>query len=566
MPNFFNKYPYTDFHELNLDFVLKTVKELIEAFNSFVAANSLTFADPLQWSLTNEYSKNTIVLDSYGNAYLSINIVPAGIDIHDNDYWLEIFNFSDYVMTANKNLSDHFIELTDVSPIALNTNDWLLYDNVLYEVTTPINIGDVLVVDGNIRKFTVEDFIKNFMTVTDQHIEQYKTYILNQVNNTVNDLQTQLNTAISGVTVDSEVINARVGYDSTVYTTLHDAIVNQIIRIREQISPANGLITTAAALNGYGGVAYTTPQTALSVVKGMVLTASFNITSVSFDMIRIVHGVSGVYSSYLQITPMSWAVYTDGSLAQILDSSLSPYVPEYMRIMIIYKSEYLADIVISTPSDTKTFNDVPWKGSGMYTAFIRVDNGDLSNVSFGRSLTDANKDIIVLGDSYENPHPYNWVYLYNQYFNNIMFCGFGGANAGDMKTNFLSLCYLHLIRPKYAVFAAGMNNGSDPDNTTPRSDWLTEVNDFLSTCSTYNITPVFATIPTVPTILNEGKNYWIRNSGYRFVDVAAAVGADSAGVWYTQMLGLDNIHPSARGSFAIFNEYIRSIPEATLSK
>ena len=31
MLNFFNKYPYTDFHELNLDWVLKTVKDLFAA-------------------------------------------------------------------------------------------------------------------------------------------------------------------------------------------------------------------------------------------------------------------------------------------------------------------------------------------------------------------------------------------------------------------------------------------------------------------------------------------------------------------------------------------------------
>lgn len=31
MINFFNKYPYTDFHELNLDWVIDIVKELFEA-------------------------------------------------------------------------------------------------------------------------------------------------------------------------------------------------------------------------------------------------------------------------------------------------------------------------------------------------------------------------------------------------------------------------------------------------------------------------------------------------------------------------------------------------------
>lgn len=31
---FFDKYPYTDFHELNLDWVLKTVKEVMQAVDS----------------------------------------------------------------------------------------------------------------------------------------------------------------------------------------------------------------------------------------------------------------------------------------------------------------------------------------------------------------------------------------------------------------------------------------------------------------------------------------------------------------------------------------------------
>ena len=35
MPNFFNKYPYTDFHELNLDWVLETIKQLVADWEEY---------------------------------------------------------------------------------------------------------------------------------------------------------------------------------------------------------------------------------------------------------------------------------------------------------------------------------------------------------------------------------------------------------------------------------------------------------------------------------------------------------------------------------------------------
>lgn len=35
MPNFFNKYPYTDFHELNLDWVLETIKQLVTDWEEY---------------------------------------------------------------------------------------------------------------------------------------------------------------------------------------------------------------------------------------------------------------------------------------------------------------------------------------------------------------------------------------------------------------------------------------------------------------------------------------------------------------------------------------------------
>ena len=43
----FDKYPYTNFHELNDDWIIKTLREFGQRLDEFVAANQLTYADPI---------------------------------------------------------------------------------------------------------------------------------------------------------------------------------------------------------------------------------------------------------------------------------------------------------------------------------------------------------------------------------------------------------------------------------------------------------------------------------------------------------------------------------------
>ena len=40
MTNFYDKYPYTDFHELNLDWILETTKNMQTTINEFVHMNT----------------------------------------------------------------------------------------------------------------------------------------------------------------------------------------------------------------------------------------------------------------------------------------------------------------------------------------------------------------------------------------------------------------------------------------------------------------------------------------------------------------------------------------------
>ena len=95
----FDKYPYTNFHELNDDWIIKVLKEMSSELDEFVAANSLTYADPIAYDPETNYPANTVVIDD-NTAYVSKCPVPAGILPTNGDYWLLIFPFGDLIETG----------------------------------------------------------------------------------------------------------------------------------------------------------------------------------------------------------------------------------------------------------------------------------------------------------------------------------------------------------------------------------------------------------------------------------------------------------------------------------
>ena len=93
----FDKYPYTNFHEMNDDWVIQTLREFDQKLDAFVEANSLTYADPIEYNPATTYPANTVVIQA-GVAYVSKQAVPAGLlPTADSDYWLMIFPFSSLI-------------------------------------------------------------------------------------------------------------------------------------------------------------------------------------------------------------------------------------------------------------------------------------------------------------------------------------------------------------------------------------------------------------------------------------------------------------------------------------
>lgn len=219
----FERFPYTNFHELNAGWMLEVMKKLEEAWEQFTAGNSLSFADPLTYDATKSYAKNTIVLDENGNAYISLQAVPKGVAPGNQDYWLMVFDYEAFMEKVNKNFTGRYYRDENRAKTPMAVGDWLTFEDVLCKATAAIAVDDLLEVGTNIEHFTLEDFIKNFMTSANQMIQQYKNDIDASELAFTNHLQEQFDQVIAGVTVDSEVILAREAYNGKTYPTLGDA-------------------------------------------------------------------------------------------------------------------------------------------------------------------------------------------------------------------------------------------------------------------------------------------------------------------------------------------------------
>lgn len=138
---FDTRWPYTDYHNLNLDWILDTLKKQDAAIADFISLNSITYANPLQWDITRQYPKNQVVLDTNGNGYLSVQPVPVGVEINNTDYWSKIGNFSELWSTVKLAITaaDEGLKTTASADRASGDLVWL--NNTLYVCTTAITRG-----------------------------------------------------------------------------------------------------------------------------------------------------------------------------------------------------------------------------------------------------------------------------------------------------------------------------------------------------------------------------------------------------------------------------------------
>ena len=224
----FNEYPYVNLQDVNLDWILKHIKELEINLQDFVKLNTIKYADPIIWNITSQYETNTVVIDgNTGTAYISVQPVPKGVALTNDDYWTVIFTLN--LTTSNQNITLRDDGTNVVATFASNTGDWILWNFYLYRVTQPISVNTAYVEGFNIERFTVELFIKDY---------------INTLAGMIGDLD-DLNTTDKDSLVDAinEVLG-NLGDLNNLNTTDKDSLVDAINEVLGNLGDLNNLNTT----------------------------------------------------------------------------------------------------------------------------------------------------------------------------------------------------------------------------------------------------------------------------------------------------------------------------------
>ena len=181
--------PYTNFHDLNLDWIIEVLNEFNTKLTNFVSLATIKYADPIQWDITSQYEANTVVVDSKGNAYLSVQPVPSGVSLDRTEFWTKIGNFDELWADVKKAITPNDEGHSPTATAARAVNDLVWVNGALVRVTRAMIAGDAYVPGSNCVSSSTNEVLHYLVTALNDGLSAEQT--------AREDADNQLQTAIA---------------------------------------------------------------------------------------------------------------------------------------------------------------------------------------------------------------------------------------------------------------------------------------------------------------------------------------------------------------------------------
>lgn len=217
MSDFTNIYPYSDIHELNLDWILKTVKGLEGEMNEFTAANKIKYGGA--WDISKQYEAWTVVSASDG-AYISKVPIPAGIAIDNEEYWVSMGLY-----TVDQVLNTESGNPIANAPVATKFND--IEEDLEDMGLTLSSVESGLEEETSARIAADNEFNVNLTDEIAARTEADTT------------LSERIDSIIAlpdgSTTADAELVDIRTSFDGVTYSSAGDAVRAQAEQLNDAI-------------------------------------------------------------------------------------------------------------------------------------------------------------------------------------------------------------------------------------------------------------------------------------------------------------------------------------------
>jgi len=170
-----HKAPYTNFHDLNLDWIIEVLNEFNTKLTDFVSLATIKYANPIQWNITSQYESNTVVVDSNGNAYLSVRPVPSGVSLERTEFWTKIGNFDELWADVKKAITPNDEGHSHTATADRAVNDLVWVNGALVRVTRAMNAGDAYVPGSNCVSSSTNEVLHYLLTTFNERLDAEQT-------------------------------------------------------------------------------------------------------------------------------------------------------------------------------------------------------------------------------------------------------------------------------------------------------------------------------------------------------------------------------------------------------